>query len=226
MYKKKYNRNDMGVKDAFQVQWDKVVKEKYNELEARFLIPITDGKSNGITIGDKSLEYKKVSGVGKARISDERIDDIPFVNVSGGHGNASLHWITVGFKLNINDKTNIQTGKKIPDLEANTAFRVISETENDLLLFGDAALGRQGLMNLTGKRTYNTGLTLATASGKDVVDAIVEAVKEFKTGVTGNFQTRTLAMHPDIYYEFQKVYSSTSDSGDATMLKIENRRLF
>ena len=226
MYKKKYNRNDMGVKDAFQVQWDKVVKEKYKDLHARILIPITDGKSNGITIADKTLEYKKVSGVGKARVSDERIDDVPFVNVSGGYGNASLHWITIGFILNVNDKTNIQSGKKIPDLEANTAFRVVAETENDLLLFGDAALGRQGLMNLNGKRTYNTGVTLSTATGESIINATVGAAKEFKTGVAGKFNTRTFAMHPDIFYKFQRVYSSTSDSGDAILVKLEDRNMF
>lgn len=226
MLNKYANRNDMGVKDAFQVQWDKIVEEKRDELQARLLIPFTDGTSNGITLADKSIEYRKVFGIGKARISDERIDDIPFVNVQGGFGTAKLHWLTIGFKLGINDITNILSGKKIPDLEANNAFRIISETENDLLLFGDEALGREGLLTVTGKRTHNTGVTLSTATGADIVNAMVAAVKEFKTGVQGIYNARTLAMHPELYYELQRVYATGMDSGDSTLSRIENRRFF
>lgn len=222
----RYNFDPNKVDEKFKVTLDKVLDEKVDEFEARKLIPFSSA-SDGMDIATDVIIYREWAGKFKAIVSDELINDIPFVNTGEEKNNARTFVITSGYKFTVQDIQLIASGKKDPEREIRTAVNSVADRENDLLLYGDDVLGgRIGLFTVEGKRLYASTLNLATATGIEIVNELVRVSKEFTTGIKGKYEPLIFAVHQDIYYKFLEVYNSDANSDLDSLTVIERKNLF
>ena len=227
-----YNEsNNLGIANAFKVAIDKVVEEKAPEFYGRELVPFTDGSGYGISIGDKTVEWRKLKSIATAEIIEERDDDIPFAYSAGGVQVAKTHWIRSGLKMSVDDKDKLQSvngdfeAKKLMS-QAKTVVNTIKKTENDTLIYGYSPLNRIGIMNMPGKRTVVTGTNMATATGADILQMYIDVVMEFEKGGSEDFTARTLAIDLNLWAILQRPYNTTMDSGISILTRIKERNLF
>jgi hypothetical protein len=226
-----YNENNLGLADAFKVAIDKVVEEKAPEFYGRELVPFTDGSGYGISIGDKTVEWRKLKSIATAEIIEERDDDIPFAYSAGGTQIAKTHWIRSGLKMSVDDIDKLQSVngdfeyKKLIS-QAKTVTETIKKTENDTLIYGYEPLNRVGLMNMPGKRTVVTGINMATATGAAILQMYIDIAMEFEKGGSEDFTARTLAIDYSLWAILQRPYNATMDSGVSILTRIQERNLF
>ena len=121
--------------------------------------------------------------------------------------------IRSGHKFTIAEKDRIlsvEREKQIQmfNLKSSETFYAVSEAENNELIHGNAKLGRQGLLTVDGKRTYNLGVNFTTATGEQIVDALTAAHLEFETGVTGKYNARTLVIDNSLHAKLLKSYGT------------------
>lgn len=208
----KYNNKTYQLATSFMAALGVVLEERKDELVGRSLVPI-GGDQAGIQIGDKYITYKKVNSRRVAEVVAERDDDIPFTEVDGEDAFAKLHWIRSGHKFTIAEKDRILSVEKekqvkMFNLKSAETFYAVSEAENNELIYGNAKLGRQGLLTVNGKRTYNLGVDFSTATGEQVVDAFTAAQVEFETGVKGKYNARTLVIDNTLHAKLLKSYGT------------------
>lgn len=208
----KYNNKTYQLATAFMVSLGVVLEERKDELLGRSLVPV-GGEQVGVQIGDKYVTYRKTNSRRVAEVVAERDDDIPFTEVDGEDAFAKLHWIRSGHKFTIAEKDRIlsvEREKQIQmfNLKSSETFYAVSEAENNELIHGNAKLGRQGLLTVDGKRTYNLGVNFATATGEQIVDALTAAHLEFETGVTGKYNARTLVIDNSLHAKLLKSYGT------------------
>ena len=225
--------NDMKIEKALTVQLNKELEANLPELVARQLIPITMG-GYGIQVGDKYVEWKKYSSKGISEITFERNDDLPLGGETGVlTGTAKLFWIRNGFQLRIAvyDALSSVSGEEIAknfNREVQANARAIAEAENKMLLLGDASLGLQGLLTVNGIRTETFGTPYATSTGADLVNEFVRIADQFENGALENevFTARTLVMDSTLYATLMNNYSTTTDTGEPILNKLQARGLF
>ena len=208
----KYNNKTYQLATSFMAALGVVLEERKDELVGRSLVPI-GGDQAGIQIGDKYITYRKVNSRRVAEVVAERDDDIPFIEVDGEDAFAKLHWIRSGHKFTIaeNDRIlSVEKEKQVKmfNLKSAETFYAVSEAENNELIYGNAKLGRQGLLTVNGKRTYNLGVDFSTATGEQVVDAFTAAQVEFETGVKGKYNARTLVIDNTLHAKLLKSYGT------------------
>lgn len=226
-----YNSNNLGMVKAFTVAINKIIVEKNPEFYGRMLVPITDGASLGVRKGDKVIEWKKLKSIATAEIVEERDDDIPFAYSAGGVEVAKTHWIRSGLQMNIDDKDKLEStdgafeARKFQD-QGRTVVNSIKKTEDDTLIYGYDPLNRVGIMNMPGRRTVSTGVTMNTATGADILQMYIDIAEEFEKGGTEDFVARTLAVDRSIWAILQRPYNTSMDSGVSILTRIRERNLF
>ena len=211
----RYNGKTFQLATAFMVALARVVEERKDELKGRLVVPV-GGEQVGVQIGDKYVTYRKTNSRRVAEVVAERDDDIPFTEVESVDKFAKLHWIRSGHKYDIAEKDRIlsvsdgEKQSRLFDLKASETFYAVSEAENNEILYGNDKLKRAGLLTVDGKRSYSLGVDLATATGEQVVDALVAAREEFvnSSQIKGTYEARTLVIDNTLYSKLLKSYGT------------------
>ncbi|KRK87560.1 hypothetical protein FD17_GL000959 [Lentilactobacillus sunkii DSM 19904] len=175
-------------------------------LLARSLIkPYTD-----IPQGATSYRYYVSRSFGKAKLADERSNDIPMVDTDLTPVDQSLFRIEVGATWTDEELQQAHLAGFTPNLtKIATAARAIAEKENQIVFLGDDTKGIKGLFNSPDATvtTNDAGpFSKITDSG-----AIVEVIRKARKALTlingfANIKP-VLGLAPNAYEELNRRYS-------------------
>lgn len=190
-------------------------------LLARSLIkPYTD-----IPQGATSYRYFVSRSFGKAKLADERSNDIPMVDTDLTPVDQSLFRIEVGATWTDEELQQAHLAGFTPNLtKVATAARAIAEKENEIVFVGDDTKGIKGLFNSPDATvTTNTeGPFSAITDSGAIIEVIRKARKEL-TLINGfaNIQP-VLGLAPNAYEELNRRYSDYDSRSIMAVLQANN----
>ncbi len=198
---------------------------KENELVARKILRVNTNYNKFAS----SVGYHWYSRKGSAKIfaSGASAKDVPFVGEDGGEIIAKVYDIITGVRYTFKELEASQmrgTQTNVPSLRLEvtrieTARRVVAETENRLVLVGDANSKIKGLLNMTNINIEDVaqGAFVGTAALKRqfINKTPKEILKDLLRAKTvsrnkGLFNPDTLVLPPDQYDMLDQPYSDTS----------------
>lgn len=175
-------------------------------LLARSLIkPYTD-----IPQGATSYRYYVSRSFGKAKLADERSNDIPMVDTDLTPVDSSIFRIEVGATWTDEELKQAHLAGLTPNVtKIATAARAIAEKENSICFVGDQTKGINGLFNSPDSTvTTNTAGPFSAITDSAAIVEVLRKARKTLTLVNGFSNIKpVLGLAPDAYEELNRRYS-------------------
>jgi len=191
------------------------------ELIARTFLDVYDN----IPEHAETYSYDQYTRQGEAKRTPTGADDVPFVDNDKSRTDQKVISIENGFKVEKQElRAARANGMAVDTDKAESARRIISENENDLVFLGDVDLGIEGLVNASGKHTYDVptdsdsdGSEWEYKTGQEIITDIREA--RAKVNANDGYSADTLVLPPKQYQELDKPYNDYNSETIMTYLQ-------
>ena len=195
-----------------------VLKKPYPAIRYAEMIPV-DTSANPFAL---SVTHFAQDSVGKAKFMNGKGDDVPLVNIKGSKFEQTVNMAGVGYSFSLEEiGAAQQLGTNLSADGAEAARMAYEQFVDEVAFVGDAALGIEGLYNMTGITSSAAGATFA-ASTPDAILAIIN------TALTGIFtSTQGIELADTIVLplaEFSRIATvRLADGSDTTILDFVRR---
>ena len=195
-----------------------VLKKPYPAIRYAEMIPV-DTSANPFAL---SVTHFAQDSVGKAKFMNGKGDDVPLVNIKGSKFEQTVNMAGVGYSFSLEEiGAAQQLGTNLSSDGAEAARMAYEQFVDEVAFVGDAALGIEGLYNMTGITSSAAGATFA-ASTPDAILAIIN------TALTGIFtSTQGIELADTIVLplaEFSRIATvRLADGSDTTILDFIRR---
>jgi len=195
-----------------------VLKKPYPAIRYAEMIPV-DTSANPFAL---SVTHFAQDSVGKAKFMNGKGDDVPLVNIKGSKFEQTVNMAGVGYSFSLEEiGAAQQLGTNLSADGAEAARMAYEQFVDEVAFVGDAALGIEGLYNMTGITSAAAGATFA-ASTPDAILAIIN------TALTGIFtSTQGIELADTIVLplaEFSRIATvRLADGSDTTILDFVRR---
>ena len=195
-----------------------VLKKPYPAIRYAEMIPV-DTSANPFAL---SVTHFAQDSVGKAKFMNGKGDDVPLVNIKGSKFEQTVNMAGVGYSFSLEEiGAAQQLGTNLSADGAEAARMAYEQFVDEVAFVGDAALGIEGLYNMTGITSSAAGATFA-ASTPDAILAIIN------TALTGIFtSTQGIELADTIVLplaEFSRIATvRLADGSDTTILDFIRR---
>ena len=195
-----------------------VLKKPYPAIRYAEMIPV-DTSANPFAL---SVTHFAQDSVGKAKFMNGKGDDVPLVNIKGSKFEQTVNMAGVGYSFSLEEiGAAQQLGTNLSADGAEAARMAYEQFVDEVAFVGDAALGIEGLYNMTGITSAAAGATFA-ASTPDAILAIIN------TALTGIFtSTQGIELADTIVLplaEFSRIATvRLADGSDTTILDFIRR---
>ncbi|GLI57730.1 hypothetical protein PM10SUCC1_32440 [Propionigenium maris DSM 9537] len=200
--------------EPFNSALETSIMERQGKIDARLHIPQIDpSRFRNLTVSKKTVTYQKVDYSGEVKVSDGRSEDLGRIRASKKKHIAHLHFLGIGVELGPDEVDAIEGGDVIPIADTNKAVDIILRAEDKVLFSGYAPLGRIGLANLPGRRSYSVvtgaaGFTWAKKTGPEILKDVIESIADFNKD--GKYEANKLLVNRAFWPKLKEDYSDKS----------------
>lgn len=195
-----------------------VLKKPYPAIRYAEMIPI-DTSANPFAL---SVTHFAQDSVGKAKFMNGKGDDVPLVNIKGSKFEQTVNMAGVGYSFSLEEiGAAQQLGTNLSADGADAARMAYEQFVDEVAFVGDAALGIEGLYNMTGITSVAAGATFAASTP----DAILAIINNALTGIFTSTQGIELADTIVLpLAEFSRIATvRLADGSDTTILDFIRR---
>lgn len=197
--------------EPFNSALETSIMERQGKIDARLHIPQIDpSKFRNLTVSKKTVSYQKIDYSGEVKVSDGRSDDLGRIRASKTPHTAHLHFLGIGVELGPDDVDAIEGGDVIPIADTNKAVDIILRAENKVFFSGYAPLGRVGLANLPGRRSYSVltgaaGFEWDKKNGPEILKDVRNSIADFNKD--GKYEANKLIVNRAFWPKLKEDYS-------------------
>jgi hypothetical protein len=195
-----------------------VLKKPYPAIRYAEMIPV-DTSANPFAL---SVTHFAQDSVGKAKFMNGKGDDVPLVNIKGSKFEQTVNMAGVGYSFSLEEiGAAQQLGTNLSSDGAEAARMAYEQFVDEVAFVGDAALGIEGLYNMTGITSSAAGATFAASTP----DAILAIINNALTGIFTSTQGIELADTIVLpLAEFSRIATvRLADGSDTTILDFIRR---
>lgn len=194
----------------------------YPDLMGRRLFPVDATTSEGA----ESVAYRSYDMVGMAKIIANGAKDLPSVNVKSKKSVKQLFSIGDSFEYTQQDiRSARMTGRPLDSKMLSAARRAAMVLEDDLIFFGDSAIGYTGVINdpnistLTAPDGASALTTWADKTPMEIVEDVNLAVSAIVDGSNGVEAPNVMALPNAQYALIAQTPLDASNGSNVTILK-------
>jgi hypothetical protein len=149
---------------------------KFPALKARQFIPSMEDVPEWARV----YSWDMTEQFGSAKIISNMADDLPQVNVNASRTSRIIKPVGASYSYDLFEiKASKSSGVNLDFLKAKACRYAVDRKIDDLLAFGDANYGLEGLLNLSDVASFTlstkaaTGLTWAVATGEEIANDLM-----------------------------------------------------
>lgn len=202
------------------------LNEEIRQAKERLTFADSLPHTNGTDLAQEIITEKVTTYKGKAMVTRHRPDDYDLVNSKSIEKSYRPFFVTSGYKSNIEiEEKNPSLGRSRAEIDLAETTRVVLETEESHLLYGDKSLNEKGVANATGinEHTISTAHTDAGKTAAQMVadvDAMYNSVAKAIPGQDPNklyIDTRLAAI-----WRTKRLTSTSGTIGLSVMKTLQN----
>lgn len=197
----------------------------YEPVEEELIVRTFLSVYDNIPEHAETYSFDQYTRQGSAVRTPTGADNVPFVDNDKTRTDQKVISIENGFKVEKQElRAARANGVAVDTDKAETARRIISENENELIFLGDADLGIEGIVNASGINTYDVpqdsdsdGTAWEYKTGQEIITDIREA--RAKVNVNDGYNADTLILPPAQYQKLDEPYNDYNSETIMTYLQ-------